>query len=799
MRTPFKYYIRSTVFIGAILFATAYAAGVVQKFATDTVQFGGTSVDNKELIFDTGDGGSNAKISVDNATPSFSLNKSMDVTGSGSFTTTGQFGGSINSDGNSFTLGDGTANNKSITFDIGGVNPLIRWNQSEVALEFSNDGTNFKKIGSGSGAGGGINLLAELNADFESGTPPSNWTSSGGTFVEDITTPIFDKKSGVWDSSALSQTLTSATKVIERGMIGRVCSANLYYRYVGGATDDIQFQVRLNGSSTIAERGIPVTTGTNVAQVQLVFDCPTTATDTLSLRLLANVSNPTAITIDNAFVGSDKNSFQLSQAQLLAEVTWASTASCNPTVDTAGSFVFLPVTAACPAPTLTAGTVSITDAITDTMSVQLNNVPPGKIVGTFTMQFEHPTSGVPLAVRLVETVTGTNGVPCQTVTKISGGQETISCNIVVNNPTGQNLIFRSQIAETGAGSVLWLNDTGGVGGGRQTRMIFTRYPLQAAEAITLETTGWFFDGNIGGAVVDLGTGAVSSYATATNAGLDLVINPGSVVGRIVCNANPSTGLTCAAGNEEMGVSVDIPQSGLYEACFGFTHNGNVGASGDLNTAFQVVRTADASGAILEEGKTRTVHSVAGSATNTVSIDPTYNCGTFSVSSAGRHAFRLYYEQAVSGTINASQVQLDRNASNGQRDMHITIRPLNQQFPTPVFTALNTSLNERPISSGTTERIERFFGACTASSSITNQSGSWVTSIGNISAGNCVITIAGGKFSATPTCTVQTQTGSTVVGRIVAQSSTSLTVGFFVSTSGANSTGEQFNLICMGAK
>ncbi len=49
-------------------------------------------------------------------------------------------------------------------------------------MEFSNDsGGSFKKIGAGGGSGG-INILKD-NSDCESGSPPTNWTASAGSFT----------------------------------------------------------------------------------------------------------------------------------------------------------------------------------------------------------------------------------------------------------------------------------------------------------------------------------------------------------------------------------------------------------------------------------------------------------------------------------------------------------------------------------------------------------------------------------------------------------------------------------------
>jgi len=81
----------------------------------------------------------------------------------------------------------------------------------------------------GAGAGGGVNLLATSNWDFEAGN--TNWTASGGTFAIETTNPLFGAKSGSWDASASSQTLQSVLKTIDKGMVGRRCALEIAYKW----------------------------------------------------------------------------------------------------------------------------------------------------------------------------------------------------------------------------------------------------------------------------------------------------------------------------------------------------------------------------------------------------------------------------------------------------------------------------------------------------------------------------------------------------------------------------------------
>ena len=80
-----------------------------------------------------------------------------------------------------FRIGPKTDDDKELKFNRDSTTPPgILWDESDGKIKFSNDGTNYRDIGSGSGAGSGVNLLADFNSDFEAGT--TSWTASGGTF-----------------------------------------------------------------------------------------------------------------------------------------------------------------------------------------------------------------------------------------------------------------------------------------------------------------------------------------------------------------------------------------------------------------------------------------------------------------------------------------------------------------------------------------------------------------------------------------------------------------------------------------
>lgn len=118
------------------LSSLAHGATPPFKQPTDTIQFGKpSSTLNKNLIFDFGLGASNPSCSVDNASKTLTYNK------------------------NAFSLGDGTAGDKTLTALTGaGTPPKIKWSNASSSWQFSNDGVTFQNFGSGSGSGGGSSV-----------------------------------------------------------------------------------------------------------------------------------------------------------------------------------------------------------------------------------------------------------------------------------------------------------------------------------------------------------------------------------------------------------------------------------------------------------------------------------------------------------------------------------------------------------------------------------------------------------------------------------------------------------------
>lgn len=345
-----------------------------------------------------------------------------------------------------------------------------------------------------------------------------------------------------------------------------------------------------------------------------------------------------------------------------------------------------------------------------------------------------------------------------------------------------------------------LNDPGiraNVATFRDFEIIVYKFPSVDEVAFKPDVVGWRIDANIAGANIDLGTSDQASYIAPNNAGLTLTQNAGSSTVGISCsttNDNSVGSTTCAAGNEEPGIVFDLPRAGTVQACIAFAHQLVTGSSGVITTAFQINETANGSQTITQEGKSRIEDALTTASTG---IRVPHNlCGTFVFSSSGKKTLRLMYEQDVTATVTTNTIDADAAANLGQRDIHITATYIDQSVVAPLL--VNSVVS---TSTGVT-RVESARLNCDAASVITAQNGSWITSIGNISAGACAVTITTGIFSAAPYCTVLAETGSggdpLIVGLTTAPTTTALSVDCS-DNAGTDCTAYDFEVICVGAK
>jgi hypothetical protein len=653
------------------------------------------------------------------------------------------------------TIGPPTNDNKTLRFNRSSNKPLIRWNESESKLQFTNDGSIFKDIGSGAGGGGaGVNLLAEFNFDFESGS--GDWTASGGTFSINTASPLFGEGSG-----ALGQYLRSESVTIARGMIGRTCAATVNYSY-GGASDDYQIEMIQNGSSTIAEFGVISTAPGTATKGVINYDCPSSDTDALAFQVISAVSNPEIIKIDNVFFGSDTNAVDVSQSVLIGEARFPATASCTwaRSATSQGAFG---TTAACPGPTVVSnpgpGIIQTTDA--DLPQITINNLP----AGTYEISVgghSNSSSADFAALSLYDGTTRSGRIGVGSTTSMSSFRVV---GVFSYSSSGNRTFALHGAAASGTVTISAAQATQE----NDLHWVVRRYPSSSAEGLTFETSGWKVDANIGGANPSLGASNQTSYVSVEDAGLDLVNNPGvgNIAAQIPCSStNPPTGLTCSAGNESVGISFYVPVGGDVLACASFAHEVTTVATGSVNTVFQLVETLSNAQTILQEGNSRI--GSGNRVPSTVVNNAHRVCGVFSFPTAGQRTLRLMYEQTITATISANLVLGDRSTSLGQRDIHFEVYPINQQMPAPVFAEL-----QNLVKSGVSGTKVGAGGInCAASPTIVQNDQDMIDSVSRTGTGDCTINFSAGYWTSAPICTViSTNAGSAIINTLQAAPTT----------------------------
>lgn len=584
-------------------------------------------------------------------------------------------------------------------------------------LEFSNDGVLYKKFGSGTGNGGSSGISILENASFEDGIT-TGWTSSGGTFSQETYTNSVEgsTKYARFVATGAGQYFETTLKAIPDNFSGG-CQAD--FKKVNVSTDDL-FKVEvLDSSSNVLTFG-NVKKSSWVKFPTINFACPASGA-TVKLRLTSLAAG--TIEVDDAYLGSNQNIVNISQAMLVFKGNFPLTSGCTVSHDSATLGAFSSVSA-CPAISSEISSGGVTATLTDfdkPTKFTLNNLKAGAYKVTF-YGGEAYTSGGNTSGRLAIN-DGTTTSPMGYATNTTGVSVGINFSAVFQYNTFQNTKTFELFGSDDLSPFQMLSTTA-----TAMNVLVEYFPNDTESAVNTDQASWFIDANIGGGNANLGTASQSSYIEITGTSLDLVnnISKGSAHVEITCaNGFPSIGNTCGANNESVGIAFIPPSSGLYEACFAFSHNTN--SANGMTSYFQVMETTNTSSAIVSEGGQR----IGGGHGNAIStISPQKVCGFFNFSDTSKKTLRLMYEQnATSGTV--SSLMADRSSGDGQRDINVTVRPLLSAYNRPILTGdqVTTTGAVNPqvfsFSYGTTNATT----ACTASPcSYLDQIGNYVTSV-----------------------------------------------------------------------
>lgn len=568
-----------------------------------------------------------------------------------------------------------------------GTNQKIRANQTSGKLEFSNDGTNFKDIGSGSGGGGGVNLLTDQNADFESSSPPDNWTKSGAaTFVSETTNPLFGDQSGKLDFSAASENLDSNLVAIEEGFVGQKCQAEIHYRWPAGSSGDIKLQALDQTPSVLTEVDLEPTTSNDTRKAQLFFDCPALG-DSLRMRL-TSTADAAEIVIDSAFLGTGKNTFQLAQTTLVAHAFYPTVANCFWQRNSSSFGDFTPDTD-CISISVIASTQDVDTTDNDLPDIDFDILTSGVYYVEAVFALEHnDTTGADLGIRISDG--STTGPKCGRKNDASGRHANVKCSATFTYTSSGARNFKLTGFENGTGAMNIKNNNDA--GNLVWRVI--KYPSKSAEAITLETVGFIAGArltSVDKAHVSTSSGGFTPFTVGTMSLANKTGKSSSLM--IPCTPpNAPTGDDCPVGLEEVGISW-IADAGDWKVCFSgseFYSTINGGAADNITHRMKQGETTETSDTIIQEGLSID-YNVEGTSNSTTSWSDTHqNCNIYRFDSSGRKVVRLFEDYTL-GTGATITHNWDDSFSGG---WSVTVEKISEQKPTPVFTDLTDALDSR---------------------------------------------------------------------------------------------------------
>lgn len=547
---------------------------------------------------------------------------------------------------------------------------------------FSDDGLLEKKFGSGSGSGGsgGVNVL--VNSSFEDGLV--NWTNSGGTLTQETYSNSIEgnTKYARFVATGAGQYVETDLTTFADNISG---GAMADFKYLQ-ADDAFDFLIIDGGANVISSQAISdISLWLKVPTA--TFDVPTSA----KIRIISTGAG--TIDFDEAYLGSNKgfisgqfvNSIQLggNDARVISGE--------SEDIHFSGS-----------------GTGWTSAGDTHFYTVQKNNSVIH--ISTSTLGSSHNS-----AINLKINGTGTKRI----------GE-------VITNTTLTGS-YTSSIGEFAAGDQLSFRfDTNGstlVNNADLHYLSIVEQSLETLEAFTPEQADFFIDVNIGGGNPPFSNNSVPQALEISN--LDMVINVGSA--KIPCLNNPSTGLTCSAGAEMLGIDFFAPRSGNYKICASYYSN----SSGTFVT--RLVEAALNSQAILQQGNSISGVSPSGGITHRL-------CETFNFASSGERRVLILYEANNTGSVLAS-----RTGTEYERDVHITVEMVSHNVSRPVIQNMVDTL-------GFNKRIQTCH--VNVSGGVPLSGGAdcdtWIDSLDDDGVGLYGLNITTGTYSNVPRCAVVTR-------------------------------------------
>lgn len=593
------------------------------------------------------------------------------------------------------------------------------------------------------------NLLS--NPGFEAGL--AGWTASGGTYTTSSTAANVGSgnSAGSWDASAAAQTFTSSAVAIPAGLYGRNGVASCLIKG-SGATHKLQ---AFDGTNVLAETTI--TSLSSYARTSVNFVFPSSAN--VQLRLSAVASNEPLIYVDDCIVADAMgvNLSQVNQASVYGSVSQAATASCTWTT-TSTSFGNFAAVANCPTPTVSG---NATAPSTKIPGITFPSLPPGDYMVMVNGVFHDATGDANQCYyRLTDGTTNSfeNQAWANTLVSIMpmGLTRKFSYTTAQSNVT-----FQIQAKSDNATNTCAVR---AVESGFSIDVI--RLPSSSELAVRPDQTpaSWsgYHDSTCAWARTNTAYGDPTADTTCTLTERN--------------NRNFGTVTSYLSGADKLpGIVFTPTRPGRYFVC-AVTHfdNGTVATGNGLELS-------DTNGTVIAEQYSQQF--VAGYTQGHTL------CGIYNAASVASTTLRIR-TLSTSGTLTLGNV---------------STRPAIEWSITQLDAGMSNPVIVGQVSSNTSgqERVERARITCSSSAAVQSQSGSWISSVGNVSSGVCTLTIAAGTFSSTPSCVHILKNATTLGGsyalNVVSTSATSIGLGCYYVTGSSNCVGFESEVLCMGPR
>ena len=563
------------------------------------------------------------------------------------------------------------------------------------------------------------NLLS--NGGFENGK--AQWTPNDtADFTTSTTTPLEGAVNAEWDADASTDTLTSTAVTIPSGWYGRNGVAScVFVTPSGTATHEIQ---AYDGSNVLSEATITSSTSPTRTSTNFIFP----SSGSISLRIYANADEPN-LEIDSCVIGPAEgyNVSSVSQATFVGSAYYAATAACSwsRTNTSAGAFT---ADTDCPAPTIISnagpGTISTTDNNLPQFTV--TNLPPG----IYDVEINVGIAMGASAVGVLQISDGTTNGNRHGLNAATTTNENVTILGTFTYTTTQSSVTFQVYGLTSSGSIT-IDGTN-----YDTIFKIRRFPTSSEQAYTPDLQAMSWSGYHDSTCV---------WSRTNTAFGDFTADASCALAE---RTNQNFGTVSASGSVLPAITFTPKKIGRYYVCA--IANAISGGTTSNTWALQLIDGAS---------------TVVAQATGYTPANGAYQasmCGIYVVTSLSAKTL------TIQSKVSSSSIAISGGAVGSSVEW--SIFSIDQSLPAPVLTNMVTT----SASGGTRENSAEV--SCAASASITQNPGSWLSSIGNRSGAACTLTVAAGVFSAAPyACHVTIKTTSVQATACNCTSATACTI------------------------